>query len=183
MAQAKSRYVPALDGMRALAVLAVIAYHMGMKWALGGLLGVTMFFVLSGYLITGLLIKEYDETGTISLSNFWLRRVRRIIPAVVFAVLGIAFLCTIFNHALLTKMRPDVIPTLLFFNNWWQIIHEVSYFQALGDPSPITHFWSLAIEEQFYLVWPVVLLICMKFGVRKSTMVQGAGVLAALSVI
>ena len=183
MAQAKSRYVPALDGMRALAVLAVIAYHMGMKWALGGLLGVTMFFVLSGYLITGLLIKEYDETGTISLSNFWLRRVRRIIPAVVFAVLGIAFLCTIFNHALLTKMRPDVIPTLLFFNNWWQIIHEVSYFQALGDPSPITHFWSLAIEEQFYLVWPVVLLICMKFGVRKSTMVKGAGVLAALSVI
>lgn len=183
MAQKKSRYVPALDGMRALAVLAVIAYHMEMKWALGGLLGVTMFFVLSGYLITGLLVKEYDETGTISLKGFWLRRVRRIIPAVLFAVVGIAFLCTIFNHALLTKMRPDVLPTLLFFNNWWQIFHDVSYFQALGDPSPLTHFWSLAIEEQFYLVWPVVLIVCMKFGVSRSTMAKGTGVLIVLSAL
>lgn len=183
MAKAKSRYVPALDGMRALAVLAVIAYHMNMKWALGGLLGVTMFFVLSGYLITGLLIKEYDETGTISLKGFWLRRVRRIIPAVLFAVIGIAFLCTIFNHALLTKMRPDVLPTLFFVNNWWQIVHDVSYFQALGDPSPLTHFWSLAIEEQFYLVWPLVLIVCMKFGVSRSAMTKGTAVLAALSVI
>ena len=93
MAQAKGRYVPALDGLRALAVLVVIAYHMHLGWAPGGLLGVTMFFVLSGYLITGLLLKEYDDSGTISLANFWLRRVRRIIPAVVFAVLGTALLC------------------------------------------------------------------------------------------
>ena len=183
MAQAKSRYVPALDGMRALAVLAVIAYHMKMDWAPGGLLGVTMFFVLSGYLITGLLLKEGTETGTISLSNFWLRRVRRIIPAVVFAVLGTAFLCTIFNHALLTKLRPDVLPTLLFFNNWWQIFHNVSYFEALGQPSPVTHCWSLSIEEQFYLIWPVVLIICMKAGVNRSTMVKGTAVLAVLSAL
>ncbi|HAM14573.1 MAG TPA: acetyltransferase [Eggerthellaceae bacterium] len=183
MAQSKSRYVPALDGMRALAVLAVIAYHMKMGWAPGGLLGVTMFFVLSGYLITGLLLKEADETGSISLSGFWLRRVRRIIPAVVFSVLGIAVLCTIFDHVLLTKMRPDVVPTLLFFNNWWQILHNVSYFEALGQPSPVTHFWSLAIEEQFYLIWPVALIICMKVGVGKSTMVKGTAVLAVLSAL
>jgi len=176
-------YVPSLDGLRAFAVLAVIAYHMKASWAPGGLLGVTMFFVLSGYLITGLLIKEYQKTGTISLSNFWLRRVRRIIPAVVFAVLGTGFLCTLFNHALLTKMRPDVIPTLLFVNNWWQIFHEVSYFVALGDPSPLTHYWSLAIEEQFYLIWPVALLVCMKAGVAKKTMRTGTIVLAALSAL
>ena len=183
MAQAKGRYVPALDGLRALAVLVVIAYHMHLGWAPGGLLGVTMFFVLSGYLITGLLLKEYDDSGTISLSNFWLRRVRRIIPAVVFAVLGTALLCTIFNHALLTKMRPDVLPTLFFFNNWWQIFHNVSYFEALGSPSPLTHYWSLSIEEQFYLIWPVALLICMKAGVKRTTMQKGIIVLIVLSAL
>ena len=184
MAQAKTRgYVPALDGMRALAVLVVIAYHMKLDWAPGGLLGVTMFFVLSGYLITGLLLKEYKETRSISLSNFWLRRVRRIIPAVVFAVLGTAFLCAIFNHALLTKMRPDVLPTLFFFNNWWQIFHNVSYFEALGAPSPLTHYWSLSIEEQFYLIWPIALLLCMRAGVKRSTMEKGVLVLVVLSAL
>lgn len=183
MARAKSRYVPALDGLRALAVLAVIAYHMKLGWAPGGLLGVTMFFVLSGYLITGLLLTEFASTGSISLPNFWLRRVRRIIPAVVFAVFGTAVLCTIFDHALLTKMRPDVAPTLFFFNNWWQIFHNVSYFEALGEPSPLTHYWSLAIEEQFYLIWPIALLACLKSGVKRSTIKKGIIVLIVLSAL
>ena len=183
MSKSKSRYVPALDGLRALAVLSVIAYHMSLGWAPGGLLGVTMFFVLSGYLITGLLLKEYDDSGTISLSNFWLRRVRRIIPAVVFGVLGTALLCAIFDHALLTKLRPDVLPTLFFVNNWWQIFNNVSYFDALGEPSPLTHYWSLSIEEQFYLIWPLALLACMKFGVRKPTMQKGIIVLIVLSAV
>ena len=183
MPRVQSRYVPALDGLRALAVLAVIAYHMKLGWAPGGLLGVTMFFVLSGYLITGILLAEYDSTGSISLPNFWLRRVRRIIPAVVFAVLGTAFLCTIFDHALLTKMRPDVVPTLFFFNNWWQIFHNVSYFDALGEPSPLTHYWSLAIEEQFYLIWPVALLVCLKAGVKRPTLQKGIVVLIVLSAL
>lgn len=169
--------------MRALAVLAVIAYHMQFSWAPGGLLGVTVFFVLSGYLITGLLLRERSKTGTISLTGFWIRRVRRIIPAVVFAVVGTAALCTIFNHVLLTKMRPDVLPTLFFFNNWWQIIHNVSYFEALGQPSPLTHFWSLSIEEQFYLIWPVLLLVTMKLGVRKTTMRRATLVLAIISAV
>ena len=169
--------------MRALAVLAVIAYHMQFSWAPGGLLGVTVFFVLSGYLITGLLLRERSKTGTISLTGFWIRRVRRIIPAVVFAVVGTAALCTIFSHVLLTKMRPDVLPTLFFFNNWWQIIHNVSYFEALGQPSPLTHFWSLSIEEQFYLIWPVLLLVTMKLGVRKTTMRRATLVLAIISAV
>lgn len=169
-ARPKSRYIPALDGLRAFAVLAVIAYHMGMEWAPGGLLGVTVFFVLSGYLITSLLVIEFQGTGRIDLPQFWLRRIRRLFPAIVFCIVGIAVLCTIFNHALLTKLRPDVLPSLFFFNNWWQIFQNVSYFDALGSPSPVTHFWSLAIEEQFYLVWPVLLFVLMKLGVKNRTL-------------
>ena len=156
---------------------------MGMPWATGGLLGVTIFFVLSGYLITSLLVIEFQGTGRINLPDFWLRRIRRLFPAIVFSVVTIAVLCTIFNHALLTKLRPDVIPSLLFFNNWWQIFHNVSYFDALGSPSPVTHFWSLAIEEQFYLIWPVLLFIMMKLGVKKRVLSIMTLVLALLSAI
>lgn len=182
-ARPKSRYIPSLDGLRAFAVLAVIAYHMGMPWATGGLLGVTIFFVLSGYLITSLLVIEFQGTGRINLPDFWLRRIRRLFPAIVFSVVTIAVLCTIFDHALLTKLRPDVLPSLLFFNNWWQIFHNVSYFDALGSPSPVTHFWSLAIEEQFYLIWPVLLFIMMKLGVKKRVLSIMTLVLALLSAI
>ena len=153
-ARPKSRYIPALDGLRTLAVVAVVLYHLNLTWAQGGLLGVTIFFVLSGYLITRLLLNEVAKTGRIDLKSFWIRRIRRLVPAVVTVVFVTCALCTIFNHVMLTKMRPDILPSLLFFNNWWQIAQDVSYFNALGDPSPLTHFWSLAIEEQFYLIWP-----------------------------
>ena len=164
-------------------MLAVIAYHMGMPWATGGLLGVTIFFVLSGYLITSLLVIEFQGTGRINLPQFWLRRVRRLVPAIVFVLVAIAVLCTLFNHALLTKLRPDVLPSLFFFNNWWQIFHNVSYFDALGSPSPVTHFWSLAIEEQFYLVWPVLLFILMKLGVKKRFLSVMTLILALASAV
>lgn len=183
MPESKSRYIPALDGLRAFAVLAVIFYHMSLSWAPGGLLGVTVFFVLSGYLITSLLLIEFDNTGKINLPQFWLRRIRRLVPAIIFVVIGTAVLCTIFNHALLTKMRPDVLPSLLFFNNWWQIFHDVSYFDALGAPSPLAHFWSLAIEEQFYFVWPVALFAALKLGVKKTTLRNATLIFALLSAI
>ena len=157
----KSRYIPALDGLRTLAVVAVVLYHLNLTWAQGGLLGVTIFFVLSGYLITRLLLNEIAKTGRIDLKSFWIRRIRRLFPAVVTVVVVTCALCTVFNHVMLTKMRPDILPSLLFFNNWWQIMQDVSYFNALGDPSPLTHFWSLAIEEQFYLIWPPILLLLM----------------------
>lgn len=177
----KNRYIPALDGLRAFAVLAVIFYHMGFSWAVGGLLGVTVFFVLSGYLITGLLIVEYRENKRIDLPHFWLRRVRRLVPAIVTVIIATAVLCTIFNHVLLTKMRPDVLPSLFFFSNWWQIFHNVSYFDAIGSPSPLQHFWSLAIEEQFYLVWPPLLFLLFKLGVDEKPLRRGVLVLAAIS--
>ena len=176
-----SRYVPALDGLRAFAVLAVIVYHMGLGWAPGGLMGVTVFFVISGYLINGLLVAERDQTGSISLKAFWMRRVRRLFPAILLAVVGTAALCALFDHTLLDKMRPDILPSLLFYNNWWQIFRDMSYFEAAGAPSPLQHFWSLSIEEQFYVVWPLLLLLMYKLRMNKAIMAAFALVLAVAS--
>ncbi len=182
-ARPKSRYIPALDGLRTLAVVAVVFYHLNLTWAQGGLLGVTIFFVLSGYLITRLLLNEVAKTGRIDLKSFWIRRIRRLVPAVVTVVVVTCALCTVFNHVMLTKMRPDILPSLLFFNNWWQIMQDVSYFNALGDPSPLTHFWSLAIEEQFYLVWPPLLFAMVSMHVSKPNTRRMVLGLAAVSAI
>lgn len=185
-ARPKSRYIPALDGLRTLAVVAVVLYHLNLTWAQGGLLGVTIFFVLSGYLITRLLLNEVAKTGRIDLKSFWIRRIRRLVPAVVTVVFVTCALCTIFNHVMLTKMRPDILPSLLFFNNWWQIAQNVSYFNALGDPSPLTHFWSLAIEEQFYLVWPPLLLAMVSMHMSKPNtrrVVLGLAAVSALAMM
>ena len=182
----KSRYIPALDGLRTLAVVAVVLYHLNLTWAQGGLLGVTIFFVLSGYLITRPLINEVSKTGRIDLKSFWIRRIRRLFPAVVTVVVVTCALCTIFNHVMLTKMRPDILPSLLFFNNWWQIAQNVSYFNALGDPSPLTHFWSLAIEEQFYLIWPPLLFAMVSMHVSKPNtrrVVLGLAAVSALAMM
>lgn len=182
-ARPKSRYIPALDGLRTLAVVAVVLYHLNLTWAQGGLLGVTIFFVLSGYLITRLLLNEVAKTGRIDLKSFWIRRIRRLFPAVVTVVVVTCTLCTIFNHVMLTKMRPDILPSLLFFNNWWQIAQDVSYFNALGNPSPLTHFWSLAIEEQFYLIWPPLLLAMVSMHMSKPSTRRVVLGLAAVSAI
>ena len=185
-ARPKSRYIPALDGLRTLAVVAVVLYHLNLTWAQGGLLGVTIFFVLSGYLITRLLLNEVAKTGRIDLKSFWIRRIRRLVPAVVTVVVVACALCTVFNHVMLTKMRPDILPSLLFFNNWWQIAQNVSYFNALGDPSPLTHFWSLAIEEQFYLVWPPLLLAMVSMHMSKPNtrrVVLGLAAVSALAMM
>lgn len=185
-ARPKSRYIPALDGLRTLAVVAVVLYHLNLTWAQGGLLGVTIFFVLSGYLITRLLLNEVAKTGRIDLKSFWIRRIRRLVPAVVTVVFVTCALCTIFNHVMLTKMRPDILPSLLFFNNWWQIAQNVSYFNALGDPSPLTHFWSLAIEEQFYLIWPPLLFAMVSMHVSKPNtrrVVLGLAAVSALAMM
>lgn len=166
----KLPYIPGLDGLRAFAVFAVIFYHMGLFWSPGGLLGVTIFFVLSGYLITSLLLIEWDNTGTINLPQFWLRRVRRLFPAIALVILVIGILCIIFNHALFTKLREDMWAALCWVTNWYYILRDVSYFEALGAPSPLTHFWSLAIEEQFYLIWPVLMLLAHALGIKRSHM-------------
>ncbi|MCI9129487.1 MAG: acyltransferase [Eggerthellaceae bacterium] len=162
------RYIPALDGLRAIAVLAVIAYHIGIPGCAGGLMGVTVFFVISGYIVTKILLVEFARTSKISFKDFYIRRIRRLVPAIILVIVATGALCTLFNHVLLTKMRPEVLPSLFFVNNWWQILNDASYFENLGLPSPLTHFWSLAIEEQFYLVLPMTLFLVLRFGGRLS---------------
>ena len=182
-ARPRSRYIPALDGLRTLAVAVVVLYHLNPTLMPGGMQGVTIFFVLSGYLITHLLLVEFGGTRTIDLKGFWVRRMRRLMPAMLSVVVATTALCTIFNHVMLTKMRPDIVPSVLFVNNWWQILHDVSYFNNIGDPSPLTHFWSLAIEAQFYLVWPPVLLFCLKRRVSRRHIRYGVAILAGISAL
>lgn len=178
-----SRYIPALDGLRAVAVLAVVLYHMVPAVLPSGLLGVTLFFVLSGYLITGLLIREWRDTGTIDLPRFWVHRIRRLFPAIVFCLLTVVVLTGLLAPDLLTKLRRDLVAALFWFTNWWYILLDQSYFEAAGAPSPVTHFWSLAIEEQFYLVWPPILLLLFRGKVRKRAIQHCVLGLAALSVV
>ena len=166
----KRRYITGLDGIRAIAVIMVLAYHLKLALFKSGFLGVTVFFVLSGYLITGILISEVEEEGTIDLKNFWLRRIRRLVPAVMSMAVVIIFVSAVVNRVIFTKGCKDFLASVLRFNNWWQIFNKVSYFEAAGVPSPFTHCWSLAIETQFYLIYPLILL-----GIYKLAKSRGEG--------
>lgn len=166
----KRRYITGLDGIRAIAVIMVLAYHLKLALFKSGFLGVTVFFVLSGYLITGILISEVEEEGAIDLKNFWLRRIRRLVPAVMSMAVVIIFVSTVVNRVIFTKGCKDFLASVLGFNNWWQIFNKVSYFEAAGVPSPFTHCWSLAIETQFYLIYPLILL-----GIYKLAKSRGEG--------
>lgn len=166
----KRRYITGLDGIRAIAVIMVLAYHLKLALFKSGFLGVTVFFVLSGYLITGILISEVEEEGTIDLKNFWLRRIRRLVPAVMSMAVVVIFVSTVVNRVIFTKGCKDFLASVLGFNNWWQIFNKVSYFEAAGVPSPFTHCWSLAIETQFYLIYPLILL-----GIYKLAKSRGEG--------
>jgi peptidoglycan/LPS O-acetylase OafA/YrhL len=157
------RHVTALDGIRGFAVLAVIAFHTGQSWARGGYLGVDIFFVLSGYLITTLLLVEWRHTGSIGLGGFWARRGRRLLPALLLVLVGVAaYALFVARAADVRALRHDALATLGYVANWRFIFAEAGYFEALASPSPLRHMWSLAVEEQFYLVWPVAALALLR---------------------
>ena len=142
------RYLTGLDGLRAIAVIAIIIYHLNPLWLPGGFLGVDTFFVISGYLITSLLIHEYQSKGSIDLIAFWIRRIKRLIPAVFFLI-GVVILYTlIFEPQMIKTIKHDSLAALFYVSNWWYIFEDVSYFEA-SEPKPLMHLWSLAIEEQF----------------------------------
>ena len=185
------RHLPALNGLRGLAVLGVVAYHLQLGWASGGYLGVDLFFVLSGFLITTLLLEEWVGSGRINLAAFWGRRARRLLPALflVVAALALYLVCdAVFGgpgaNGLvdLSGLRGDAIATLLYVNNWHLIYAHQSYFAQFSTPSPLQHTWSLAIEEQFYLVWPLVLLVLLRFG-RQTWRGTGLAVAVSLGVL
>jgi len=174
------RYMPALDGLRALAVLAVMAYHFQVSWARGGYFGVDAFFVLSGFLITSLLLDEHRATGRIDLRAFWARRARRLLPALAL-VLGVVALYA-YRAATpveLHQLRRDGLSTIVYLANWNQIASHVSYFASFGPPSALKHTWSLAIEEQFYLVWPLVVVCIVGLAARRGR--DGARLLAGVA--
>jgi peptidoglycan/LPS O-acetylase OafA/YrhL len=166
------RYMPGLDGLRAVAVLAVIAFHLGFKWAPGGLLGVGIFFTLSGYLITDILLSQLSRRGHIKLGRFWLARARRLLPALFAMLIIVVAWVTIFGPAQPQQFRDGVVASALYVSNWQLIFGDVSYFARFAPPGPLNHLWSLAIEEQFYIVWPFLLLIGTKL-VRETPLPSG----------
>jgi peptidoglycan/LPS O-acetylase OafA/YrhL len=173
-------YIPSLDGIRALSVLAVIVYHANKLWLPGGFLGVEVFFVISGYLITLLLLAESEKNGTVSLKQFWLRRARRLLPALWVVVLGVVVFAALFQREILGTLRGDVIAALFYGFNWFQVWVGTSYFTSF-EFVPLRHLWSLAVEEQFYLIWPVVMLVVAKFGKRRLPIVSAVFVLIAVA--
>jgi len=156
------RYMPGLDGLRAIAVLAVIFFHLGFGWAPGGLLGVGIFFTLSGYLITDILLGQYVRRGAIHLGRFWLGRARRLLPALFLMLLIVIAWVTIFGPAQPDQFRKAVVSAIFYVNNWQQIAANVSYFARFAPEQPLNHLWSLSVEEQFYILWPFILLIGLK---------------------
>jgi len=156
-----------LDGLRAVAVLAVVLYHLNIGWASGGLLGVGVFFVLSGYLITDLLLAEREREGALALGRFWLRRARRLLPALWVMLVVVTLWIVFLDPSQLAGIRGALLAALLYFSNWWYAFQHVSYFASFGPPSPLGHLWSLAVEEQFYLVWPLLLLLAIRFVHRR----------------
>src|ERR1035438_6432101 len=157
------RYMPGLDGLRALAVLAVIAYHEQFGWAPGGLLGVGVFFTLSGYLITDLLLGQWARSGGLNLGDFWLRRARRLLPALFVMLAVVTAWITVVSPSRLSSVRGAVAGAATYSSNWYYIYTHNSYFARFAPPGPFDHLWSLAVEEQFYLVWPWVLLAGVYF--------------------
>ena len=149
-------YLPGLDGIRALAVLGVLLYHADLPWLPGGYLGVDVFFVLSGFLITSLILEEFDRTGRIAFGRFYLGRARRLLPALLLVLLVVSLAAVLVYRDAARQVASDALASALYVNNWWYIVADQSYFEFIGRPPLLKHLWSLAVEEQFYLIWPAV---------------------------
>ncbi len=187
-ASSAGSYMPALDGLRALAVLAVIFYHANLPpWLPGGFLGVECFFVISGFLITSLLYAEWERDGRLNFKAFWLRRARRLLPALFLLLLGVLTYSVIFLPGEVAGLRRDAGAAAVYISNWYLIFSHQSYFEAVGRPPLLRHLWSLAVEEQFYLVWPLIfsglMLLNRRSGAarrrRTALLLIGAGAIAS----
>lgn len=173
-------YLPGLDGLRAIAIIGVLLYHAGLDFFPGGFLGVDVFFVLSGFLITTLILEEFNRSGRIDFKRFYARRAKRLLPAL-FLMLVIVGLAVAFVYQdAAERFRADSLASLFYVSNWWYIFSEHSYFEFTGRPPVLIHLWSLAIEEQFYLIWPfVVALVIARFSKGIIAIVAIIGALAS----
>jgi peptidoglycan/LPS O-acetylase OafA/YrhL len=172
--------------VRALAVLAVVGFHEGASELSGGFLGVDVFFVLSGFLITDLLVSQYDRLGRLDLKDFWSRRARRLLPALALMLIVVTAAATVIEPGQEASLRLALLAAVTYTSNWYQILHHVSYFASLGlfrDPPPLDHLWSLAIEEQFYLIWPLLLwVLILRLNGRRAR-VTATLILASMSAL
>ena len=173
--------MPALDGLRAVGLLLIMGFHFGVHAMPGGFVGVDVFYVLSGYLITGLLLGEWARAARIALGAFWLRRARRLLPALLVVLVVVTLVVRLtYPAGLYPNLRMADLSALFYFSNWWQIAASGNYFVATGAVSPLTHTWSLAVEEQFYLVWPLVVVAVLHLGRRFD---RGIELLLGVSVV
>lgn len=165
---ASLKYLKGIDGLRALAVVSILIYHLDIYWIFpGGFLGVDIFFTVSGFLITYLLISEIQRHNKVSISGFYNRRAKRLFPALFFLLIASVLLsCYVLIDAK-SKTLKDLLPAIFYYSNWWQIFSDQSYFEQIGRPPLLQHLWSLAIEEQFYLIWPILFLLVYRAGGRK----------------
>ncbi|MBN2507282.1 MAG: acyltransferase [Verrucomicrobia bacterium] len=174
-------HLPALDGLRGLAIVLVLLYHADLEWMPGGFLGVECFFVLSGYLITSLLLAEWSRHGRLDLMAFWRRRARRLFPALAILLVVVTGYAVMFLPRELATLRGDVLSTAAYVANWHQVLTHQSYFEAAARPPLLRHMWSLAIEEQFYLVWPLLFSALMaRLRPRAVLGIVVAGALASM---
>jgi peptidoglycan/LPS O-acetylase OafA/YrhL len=174
------QYIPAIDGLRALAVIAVMLYHLGFTWIPGGFLGVDLFFVISGYVITRLLLDSIEQSGGLDLRGFYLARARRLLPALIFTVTTTTIAIGIWAPDTIKRLLTDMPFALTGTMNWWLVARHQDYFESIGRPPLLQHTWSLAVEAQFYLLWPLILFFILK-RLGKKRIPIAALVIAAAS--
>src|SRR6266705_5198398 len=182
----KAWRAPGLDGVRALAVLAVLAFHEGLPWAPGGFLGVDVFFVLSGFLITDLLAARYRKDGRIGLGRFYQRRARRLLPALAVMLVTVTAAVSLLEPGQRDTLRPALLGAVSYTSNWWQAFAHQSYFSLYGPPPAFQHLWSLAVEEQFYLIWPLLLaaiLVIVRRPAARALFAWGGAVASAVAML
>ena len=179
MSSSSSRYIHSVDGLRAVAVLAVLLYHLGIDWIPGGFLGVDLFFVISGYVITGLILDSIARSGTLDLRAFYLSRIRRLLPALIAMIVFTTLFIGVYAPETVRRFISDIPYVLTGSMNWALVARQQDYFEAIGRPPLLQHTWSLAVEAQFYLIWPLVLLFILKYFGKKNIPYAALGIALA----
>ena len=174
------RYIPAIDGLRAVAVVAVLLYHLGISWIPGGFLGVDLFFVISGYVITRLLLDSIQRSGGLDLRAFYIARIRRLLPPLLFMIITTALFVSLWAPDTIKRFLTDAPFSIFGAMNWWLVFRHTDYFEAIGRPPLLQHTWSLGVEAQFYLLWPLILLLVLRF-LGKNKIPGTALLIAAFS--
>lgn len=182
MSSSSNRYIQSVDGLRAVAVLAVLLYHLGLNWIPGGFLGVDLFFVISGYVITGLILDSIARSGTLDLRAFYLSRIRRLLPALIAMLVFTTLFIGVFAPETVRRFVSDIPYVLTGSMNWALVAREQDYFESIGRPPLLQHTWSLAVEAQFYFIWPLVLLFILKYFGKKNISIAALAIALASAV-